>query len=223
MFLRVARWVPLSGILFAALVVIAVLIKSAPGADATDAEVVSYYADDGHLREEAVAFLLIALAGLFFLWFLGSLRGALARAEGEPARLTTATIAAGVAFITLAVAGHATRAATAGAVDAYGETFQVDPNTARVVLALGSTLFVGAFFAGAGMALAASVLALQTGVLPRWLAVLGLLGALGGLLGFLFWPALLLFAWIVAVSAYLLWAARAVEREPAGEARTTPL
>ena len=54
------------------------------------------------------------------------------------------------------------------------------------------------------MTLAAAVLALHTGVFPRWIAVLGVLATLGGLLGYLFWPALLLFAWIVAASAYLL-------------------
>jgi hypothetical protein len=204
MFLRVARWAPASGILFAVLVVLAALIRSAPGTDASDAEIVSYYQDSGNRDEETVAALLIGLAAVCFLSFLGSVRGALASREGEPAHLTSVMLASGTAFITLAFAGHVIRAGMSGTVELFDEQFQVDPNTARLLLAVGFGFFVASFFAGAAMALAASVLALETGVLPRWLAVLGLLGAAGGVLGFLLWPALLLFAWVIALSGFLL-------------------
>ncbi len=92
MFLRIARWVPANGIAFVILVVIAyVLTRDSPGGDASEAEIASYYADDGNLDAERISFFLIGLAAFCFLSFLGSLRGALHRAEGDPARLTTAT------------------------------------------------------------------------------------------------------------------------------------
>lgn len=217
MFLRFARWVPANGILFAVLVVLATLIKSAPGPDASDTEIATYYQDSGNRNDEAIAFFLIGLAALCFLSFLGSLRGTLARSEGEPTRLTTAVIASGTAFITLAFSGHVVRSGMAGSIEIYNERFQVDPNAARLLLAIGFGFFVASFFAGAAMALAASALALHTGVLPRWLAVLGLLAALGGVLGFLFWPALLLLAWIVAVSGFLLLSAGPTDRGPVSD------
>jgi hypothetical protein len=218
MFLRFARWVPANGILFAVLVVIATLIKATPSPDASDTEIVSYYQDSGNRTDEAIALFLVGLGVLCFLSFLGSLRGALARSEGEPARLSTAVVASGTAFITLAFAGHVIRSATAGTVELYDERFQVDPNMARLMLALGFGFFIASFFAGAAMALAASVLALHTGVFPRWLSVLGLLAAVGGVLGFLFWPASLLLAWILAVSGFLLFSPTPTDRGPVSDA-----
>jgi hypothetical protein len=210
MFLRLARLVPANGIVFAALVVVATLLThDAPDASAPDATVVAYFADDGNRNAEIVSFLLIGLAVVAFLSFLGSLRGALARAEGEPARLTTTVAASGGVFVALAAAAHVAGTAVAFAADDI-DAYRVDPNTARLFMALSFWFFVMSLFAAAAMALAASVLALRTGALPRWLAYAGLVGAAGGLLSIFAWPSLLVLAWIVAVSAWLL-APRAAE------------
>src|SRR5688500_16904840 len=107
MFLRVTHWIPASGIAFVALVVIAALLtRDSPGGDASEQAIATYYADGATLDAERISFFLIGLAAFCCLLFLGSLRGALARAEGDPARLTTATIAAASVFIALAVAAH---------------------------------------------------------------------------------------------------------------------
>jgi hypothetical protein len=106
MFLRVARWIPANGIAFVILVVIAALLtRDSPGGDASEAEIASYYADADNLQSERISFFLVGLAAFCFLLFLGGLRGAPARAEGDPVRLTTATVAAAGVFIALAVAG----------------------------------------------------------------------------------------------------------------------
>lgn len=204
-FLRVTRWIPASGIAFVALVVIAALVtRGSPGGDASEEDIASYYADGDNLSAERISFFLIGLSAFFFLLFLGSLRGALARAEGDPARLTTATIAAGSAFIALAVAAHVLETGLSLGEGIYGNSFQVDPDVARLMLALSFGFFVMAMFAAAAMVLAASILALHSRVFPNWLAVFGFPAALAGLISALVWPSALVLAWILAVSVVLL-------------------
>ena len=214
MLLRIARLVPANAVLFAALVVFATLIANAPGGDASADEITAYYGDEGDRNREVVALVLIGLSGFCFLAFLGSFRGVLARAEGEPARLTTAAIASGTAFISLAVAAHALKAAPAVAGFAYAD-FEVDADAARMFLVASWALFVLALFAGAAMTLAASVLALYSGALPRWLAYAGLVATVGGLLSFWVVPSLLVLAWIALVGLYLLWPEKLGQRKAA--------
>jgi hypothetical protein len=212
-FLRIAQLVPASGIAFVVLVVAASLIKDAPGKGASDAEILAYYQDDGNRGMELAAFFLVGLAALCFLSWLGSLRGFLARAEGEPARLTTATIAAGAAFITLAVFAHVAATAISWTAEAY-DRYEIDPDAARILGSVWYGSFVMSMFAAAAMLLAASVLALNSRVFPTWLAALGFLAALAGLLGFLVWPSLVILVWILAASVWMLRAASPVSPQP---------
>jgi hypothetical protein len=208
MFLRIARWVPANGIAFVVLVVVASLVKDAPERDASDAEIVSYYQESGNRSEELVAFFLIGLALFCFLSFLGALRGFLARAEGEPARLTTAAVASGVAFIGLAVAAHVASSSVSWAAE-INEPFEVDPDTARLAASLWYGFFVMSLFAAAAMTLAASVLALQSRVFPTWLVIVGFIATICGLLGAFVITSLGVLAWILLVSVFLLWPQRA--------------
>ena len=218
MFLRVARLVPATGIAFVLLVVLASLIKDAPGTDAADAEILGYYQDEGHRRNELIAFFLVGLAALCFLSWLGSLRGFLARAEGEPARLTTAATASGAAFITLAVFAHVAATAISWTVVGY-DRYRVDPDTARILGSVWYGSFVMSMFAAAAMLLAASILTLHSRVFPTWLAALGFLGAVAGLLGFLLWPSVVILLWIVAASVLMLRAASPASPQPSAPAR----
>ena len=82
-------------------------------------------------------------------------------------------------------------------------------------LVAGYALFVLALVAAAAMTLAASILALYSGALPRWLAYLGFAATAAGLLSFFVWPSLLVLAWIALASVYLLWPERLGAREAA--------
>jgi hypothetical protein len=217
-FLRIARFVPANGIAFVVLVVVASLIKDAPATDAAEAEILSYYAEDGNRRDELIAFFLIGLAAFCFLSWLGSLRGFLARAEGEPARLTTATVAAGAVFITLAVFAHVAATAVTWTVEAY-DRYEVDPDTVRILGSVWYGSFVMAMFAAAAMLGAASVLALQSRAWPTWLAALGFVGAVAGLLGALIWPSLVILAWILAASVWMLRASSPASPRPSAPTR----
>jgi hypothetical protein len=205
MFLRIARWVPSSGIAFAALVIVATILESGvPGKHASDSSWTAYYADSGNRHKEEIAFFLIGLAGLCFLQFLGSLRGALARSEGEPARITTAAIGSGVAFIAIAIAAHAAGSAVSGAVSYYGDDFTVDPDTARLLSGLSYGFYVMSLFAAAAMALAVTTLAFVTRVFPLWLAWAGVVATVAGILGFMGFTGVVVLAWIALVSIVLL-------------------
>lgn len=212
MFVRVARWVPANGILFVVLVVIATLLTDRPDADATDATVLAYYADRGNRVTEIVAFLLIGLSAFCFLSFLGSVRGALARAEGEPARLSTVVAAAGTAFITLAVAGHGAGTAVAQTAETF-DNYSVSANTARVFQTLHFDLFVLALFAAAAMAFAFAVLAFHTRAFPAWLVGVAVLAGVAGIVSFfLAWASVIVLAWFLLVSLQLLWPERGSPR-----------
>jgi hypothetical protein len=205
MFLRIARWVPANGIVFAILVIVATLLTSdTPGSNASDASWISYYADSGNRHKEEISFFLIGLAGLCFLQFLGSLRGALARSEGEPARITTAAIGSGVAFITIAISAHVVGTVTSWAVSFYGSDFKVDANTARLLSSLSFGMYAMSLFAASGMALAVATLAFHTHVFPLWVAWASVLATIAGLFGIVFLPGIVVFVWFIVLSVYLL-------------------
>jgi hypothetical protein len=215
MFPLIARWVPGLGVVFAVLVIVAAWLESdAPGADASNADWTAYYADSANRRKEEIAFLLIGLAGLCFLQFLGSLRGALARSEGEPARITTAAIASGAAFIAVAISAHAVGTAVSWAVSWYGDDFTVDADTARVLAALGHGLYVMSLFAAAGMAVATATVALWMRAFPAWLGWFSVLAAIAGILGIFWITGLVVLVWIAVLSAYLVWPRRAAAPPP---------
>lgn len=206
MFARIARWVPALGFVSAVLVVIAAaMTTNFPNKNDPDPTWVSYYSNSANRHKELIAFSIIGLAGLCFLQFLGSLRGALARIEGDPARITTAAVASGTAFITLAVASHAAGTAVSFGKWLYGADLTVDPNTARVLSGLSWALFVLSLFAAAGMALAVATIGLWMRGLPTWLSWFSVLAAIAGVLGIWGLPSVIVLIWIAALSLYLAW------------------
>ena len=79
--MKLARWAPISGILFVVLwAVVIFMLDSDPGDSDTD--IVSWYADSGNRDQQVIAFFLVLAASLCFVWFLSVLRGRLAQAEG---------------------------------------------------------------------------------------------------------------------------------------------
>src|SRR2546428_3469687 len=148
MFQRIARVVPGTGFAFGVLVLISVFVgPSTPSQHASNASWTHYYDVSSHRHREEISFFLIGLAGLCFLQFLGSLRGALARAEGEPSRITTAGVASGVAFIGIAISAHAVGTALSFAKSYYGSSLTVDADTARLLSSLSYLLYVMSLFA----------------------------------------------------------------------------
>jgi hypothetical protein len=170
-----------TGIGFAVLAVVAFLLPGTPPkADDSTAKLGSYFSD--HHSDLLTGNLLLGVAGLLFLWFLGSLRSYLRAAEGGEGRLSAATFGAGVAGIVLLLAGAALLSAIAFKL-ADGRL--PDPTITRAFFDASSAFFGMVGFAFAVFFGAASCSAARSGALPPWaywsgsaVAVLQLLGGL---------------------------------------------
>jgi hypothetical protein len=185
-----------------ALLVLAALGVSGTGPGNTPDEVADWYADEGNRSAAFFVFFLLTVAALAFLWFLGMLRGVLVRAEGDPARWTALAFGAGVASATLLLA--AASLSISPAASAGQEDFAFDPSTANALSNAGFALLACSTMAGALVALATSIVAYRTGLLPRWLALAGFLVAPALLFAVFFIPLFVWLAWVLAVSVALL-------------------
>lgn len=203
---RWERRAAIGGIVFVVLwIVSAILTSGAPDAGSSNADIASYYADGGERGKLSGAGYALAFGGIFFLWFLGSLRTLLRRAEGEPARLSALAFGGGVAMIAMFFVGSALKAGPAGAFD-YADNLRLDPELVKVLDSISFWLLSQGAMAGGVMVGAASVLALRTRLLPRWFGWAGLVVAgLAFLAVPLFLvPIVLVAAWILVVSVLML-------------------
>ena len=141
------------------------------------------------------------------LVFLTALRALLIEAEGEPGRLTALAFAGGVASAVLLLAANAFFAAPAiTAKDS--DKFKLDPNTYRFINDTGYVFFITGVMAAVLMVAATSVIALKTGVFPRWFAWVGFVVAATFLVAFFFVPIFVLWGWILVASGYMLLSTR---------------
>src|ERR671936_676121 len=100
---RWVRWAPLSGIVFAALIIASFAVSgSTPGVKATGQHVISYYTDN---RGSQLASAFLGLyAIVFFLFFAAALRGYLRRAEPESGSLAAMSLGGAILRLSPAAA-----------------------------------------------------------------------------------------------------------------------
>ena len=200
------RWGPLAGALGVMSFVIAILLYG-NGPKDDDQKIVAYFAKDSHQTKFLVAFYFFFAAFLLMLVFLTALRALLIEAEGEPGRLTALAYAGGVASAVLLLAANAFFAAPAiTAKDS--DKFKLDPNTYRFINDTGYVFFITGVMAAVLMVAATSVIALKTGVFPRWFAWVGFVVAATFLVAFFFVPIFVLWGWILVASGYMLLSTR---------------
>jgi hypothetical protein len=202
---RIARWSPVSGIAFVALAVATgVVLMDVPAPSASDDEILRYYADSGKQTKLAIAFVLTTVAAPLFVWFVGTLAARIRQAEGEPGWLSRIAVASGSAFVTVAFVGTALAQFVPDAVNNDPDRFTLDPDVARLLTNAAYTLNPElAVPLSAPLVLATSLVALRTGLLPRWLGSAGVFVAFVSFAGFLVGPTFL-FLWILVVSTLLL-------------------
>jgi len=202
---QLERWAPLGGIIFVVLMVIGVvLLGDHPDPDAPDQEIADYLGDSGNHTRNIIGAYAWVLAGVGFLWFLTHLRGVLRSAEGGAGTLSNLGFGAGLIFTALLMASSAAIAAVAGAVE-FRDAPDIDPDFVRVLPQLGYGMFLfGGGFTAIVLVLTTSVISLQTGVFPQWLAWLGVLAAIVLLFAIIFLPMVALLIWVLAVSAVLI-------------------
>ncbi|MGH2691334.1 MAG: hypothetical protein ACRDHM_02415 [Actinomycetota bacterium] len=175
-----ARWERLAaatGIVFVAMGVAAFLIGGQPPkADDSAEKVVAYFTEDRNAL--LTSSYLFGLAGVFFLWFLGSLRSHLRRAEGDSGRLSAVVFGAGLltgAFFTVG-----SGAFTALAFRVAGQT---SSDVSLAFYDLGAQITNFAAFGVVAFAGATAILVARTGAFPQWIGWLSWLVVLAALAG----------------------------------------
>jgi hypothetical protein len=199
---RWARWSPLSGIVFAALWVITIIVVG-DGAGDTDQEILSYYADDGNRNKEITGFFLILAAGLFYLWFLATLRSRLRPPEGEPGTGSALAFASGVVSAALLFVAAIFFSAPAFATSQ--DDFTLDPNTYRLISDMGYGLFVTGLTPAIVLVLATSYVVLRTRVFPVWVGWTGFPVALLLVFAFAFIPFFVFLGWVALLCILMTW------------------
>jgi hypothetical protein len=204
---NLARLGGVCGLLFVLLMVPAYVVgyPDAPTPTSSAGDVVSYFGASPGTFVLANGVLAV-FSTFFFLWFLGALHGLLGRAEGEEGGFfSSAALAGGTLFITLSCAGYAAEVLYPAAVLRF-ENFAPDGEPVFTALTLSAWLYHFCQVGASVMITATSLVALGTGVVPRWMALVGLVVAVLTLLHFLL-PLLGAVAgllWIALISVLML-------------------
>lgn len=173
MFDRLSRFAPFTGIAFAVLAIVGIFSSnSSPNASASGAHVISFYT--AHKSGQEASDLLLAIAFIFFLFFIGSLYGLLRRA---PAAQTLAAL--GLAGAVLFVVGIA----LFGGIDysLANASHTLAPNAAQALNVLDNQLFLPLFIGAVVFGVATGLAVVRSGLLPAWLGwVLLVLGIAAG-------------------------------------------
>ncbi len=166
------RFAPLTGVAAVVLWVVGTYLlekDDRPEGKDTAAFVAWVEQNDTAIISGAVIF---AFGVILFLWMLGSLRAALFAAEGGTGRLSTLAFGSGVATaisMMFTVLPHGQAALDA---DDTSDT------SIEAMVHMGDMFFGGVEFFAIPMLVATGLVALRTGVLPRWLAWFSLVLAL---------------------------------------------
>jgi hypothetical protein len=199
------RWIAVAGLVFVGLLIVAIAVGTAPEAEKSDATILDYYGDSGNQVKQIVVALVMTIGLTAFLAFVTGLRLILVEA-GAPAPLPDLALVGGLAVALLALVGIAIGTAVP-ATFVFSDTFELDADTARVVLTIGNIWLLS--FAGATGSLlvgAASLASRRAELLPAWLEWTGLIAAPLMLLSLPLFglAAIALVVWVLAVSLVLL-------------------
>jgi hypothetical protein len=203
---RWERWAPVSGIIFAAAFLALFFLFFVPGelpADADASRIADYYQGRGPAGY-LLMYALIGLAGVALLWFSGTLRASLRRAEPAPGRLSAAAFGGGVASAVLLFAGGAALLAPFTVIE-FNSREALDPTLYNVVSAMGFITIDFGLLGGAVMVVATSMVALRWGGFSAWFGWLGFVVALALALNILYFFGLFIWVgWLVMASTLLL-------------------
>jgi len=191
-----ARWAPLSGIVFAALIIASFAVSgSTPGVKATGQHVISYYTDHKG-REQASAFLGL-YATVFFLFFAAAFRGHLRRMQLEAGTVTAMSLAGAVLLAVGLAAFSSLTIALSDAPDKLGA------DAAQALNVLNNDLF-GPLIAGVCVFMIANGLAtIRWSVLPAWLGWIAIAIAIVTVTPIGFFGFLAMVVWTIVVSVLL--------------------
>ncbi len=213
--LRTPRAAAIAGILFAVLLGLAlvlIIVSQPPDASRPGA----WLSDPARRRSIVVALNLVPFAGIAFLWFIGVVRDRIGQLEDR--FFATVFLGSGLLFVAMLFAGAAFAGGLA-AQAAAGPAAASGPDTLAIGRQITSLLLrVYAMRMGAVFTMSAATITLRTGVVPRWIGILGIAVAVVLLvsIGLSLWVELLFPAWILLLSLHIL---RAGFRRPPAAAQ----
>ena len=197
----------IAAIVFAVLFVVGFLMVSdTPEGDESNLKWLRYYADSDNRRMIVIGAIVLALAAVAFLVFLGVLRERLRNAAPGAEWVGTTAFASGLLFVAmLAVATLGTASVSASV--QFGDNPVVrDADVLRTFesLGIGALVLFGAAAAGL-LIITTSIAGGRAALLPRWLVVAGYIAGVIVLLGGLFFIPLVLFVlWMLVVGIVML-------------------
>jgi hypothetical protein len=194
------RMAPLSGVAFSVLVLVGIGLTSDLGFLDPPQELAKVYVEDS--GRVLAGMQVLALAAFLLVWFVGTLRARIHRAEGGVGRLASTAFGGGVAAAALLLAGAVAQGAAALRAEDAGA---IDPNAAATLTDLGNVLMGAAAPVALAVVTAATALAaLRTPILPTWLAWISVVLSVGLIiLPINFMVVVLFLVWAVAVGILL--------------------
>jgi hypothetical protein len=200
---KLARLSALTGILFAALFVLAlVFVYTTPHLSASDADITAFY-DSSSTVLVTVGQTLVPLAGIAFLWHAHTTRLLIESRTPSPSAIPYGLqLVSGILFVVLLFAGTASAGSVALLKDLTNAPLP-SVDVARGLLALGYAMIFIYSIRGAGMyALTTTTLLRQAGIIPTWLAIVSYLLALFLLVSTTLHPVVVLIfpTWVVVAS-----------------------
>jgi len=218
---KYARLSSISGIIFAALYVVAlVLVHTTPTLSASDAEITAYYAGGSTLLV-TVGLYLIPFAGIVFLWHAHCTRLLIETRTASPSAIPYGLqLVSGVLFVVLLFAGTASAGSVALLKDLTSAPLP-SADFIRGMLAVGYGMIFVYALRGAGMyALTTTNLLRQAGIMPKWVGSMSYLLAAFLLLSTVMHPAaMLIFPSWVAIAGLVIFIRAGRVAEPATSER----
>jgi hypothetical protein len=158
----------------------------------------------GGWRNVTLALNLLPFAGIAFLWFMGVVRDRLGQREDR--FFATVFLGSGLLFLAML---FASAAVAGGILRVYGATprlliesglYTFGRTVSYEIMNVYAMRMAGVFM------ISTSTLSLRTGIMPRWMALLGFGLALFLLfsLGFFYWAPLVFPLWVLLISVHIL-------------------
>ena len=186
---------------------IVLMDSGVPDYDAAPAKVIAYYRDSGHRDKVALGWALVVLGVFFLIWFLNALRQIVRRADGDG--LLTAVVATGGAvYAALTLGGVSLDAAFRTMSD---DTFhdQVYPDLIHAGRDASYVIHSAGDVGLATLVIAASLVALRAALVPRGLAVVGIVVGILGVASIFSFPQILIALWLLVAAVLVLRASAA--------------
>lgn len=199
---KLERWLPLTGLVFVATMVVTLVLPESPNTTAGPVKVAAYYTDN---KDMAMALsLAIGVAGVMFALFAGSLRNLLAKSE-DGGLMSSIVLGGGVLL-------GGGMMLFASAIFATAETIgKVSISETRVLHILSNDLFMPFLGGWALFGISAGAAIIRSRALPVWLGWVALVFGIIGMTPMGWFTFLLGLVWVAVVAVLMIVRAGAPE------------